>query len=219
VPQFLAEPDFAAKRDGQVCDGLLDLGTELVLMEYKASLLTLRAKFAGRADLLKDEIDSKFVGQGGDKKGVQQLASSIRKLVDGKKPKIESFDIKHYKTIIPVLVAYDIALTSPGIGGYLNNALHAFLKDLPESSPKIGHLIVLSTRDVECLEAISKKHKLQDVFGRYEREGGPALSFYDFLCNNYREDMQHPDTMLWEAVVEEFDEAGELFFGRKISAP
>jgi hypothetical protein len=219
VPRFHYKPDFESKKDGECSDGILDLGTDLVLMEFKASLLTLRSKYSRDSNRLKEDLDDKFNKRGSGQKGVQQLASVYNKLLEGKKPNIEGFDLSRYTTVTPVLVVYDITLLAPYIDAYLNEEFQKAVQPLPKHSPKVGRLMVLTTREIECLEALSKKHDLRDVFGHYQRRRSPLLSFYDYLCLRYPNDMMHPDTLLSESVEAQLNETGELFFGRSLSKP
>lgn len=58
---FCPDPRWANDPSAQVCDGILIEGDGVVLLEYKASMFTARAKYSGRHELLRDEIVRKLV--------------------------------------------------------------------------------------------------------------------------------------------------------------
>src|SRR5262249_55494556 len=65
----------------EICDLLHEADNAWVLVEAKGTPLTTRAKYAGNAQALEDELMDKFVEtKGRAPKGVGQLANSLRKL-------------------------------------------------------------------------------------------------------------------------------------------
>ena len=80
--RLYARPKFGS--NDEACDALITEGNSWVMVETKASLLTTQAKYSGEARYLKADIDTKFVGSSRDKKGVAQLANSIKKSASGR---------------------------------------------------------------------------------------------------------------------------------------
>jgi hypothetical protein len=58
---FIPDPHVIYKPSEQLCDGLLIEGYALIVMEYKASMFTTRAKYSGDHLRLRDEIAKKLV--------------------------------------------------------------------------------------------------------------------------------------------------------------
>ena len=79
---YIDSPTFA---DGaEVCDGMFTDGSNLILCEYKSSVLRADAKLSGRLDLLEPDIRKKFVtGDEDGRKGIAQLSLSIGRLLQG----------------------------------------------------------------------------------------------------------------------------------------
>ena len=58
---FIPDPHVIDTPSEQLCDGLLIEGDALIVMEYKASMFTTRAKYSGDHLRLRDEIAKKLV--------------------------------------------------------------------------------------------------------------------------------------------------------------
>jgi hypothetical protein len=203
----------------QVCDGLLDLGDVLVLMEFKASMLTREARSSGNPELLKMDLDRRFANEHkGRRKGVFQLAASIKRFAEGWTVPVDEFDFSRYKAIIPALVTYDSALEAPGVRRYLDGKFNESLSDISRAALPIGKLMILTIRDVECLEAISHRYALRDVFMSYQQSAEYPLPFYHFLYNNHRRQMKHSDTIVAKACQEAMSTALARLFGRSLSS-
>jgi hypothetical protein len=107
---FVPDPRWADDPSAQVCDSLLVEGDSLVLLEYKSSMFTARAKYSGNHVLLRDEIVTKLVRneEAGKKKGVEQLADAMRRLLrENGLVSVKGLDLSHVKRIYPLLVTLD----------------------------------------------------------------------------------------------------------------
>jgi hypothetical protein len=58
---FIPDPHVIDTPSEQLCDGLLIEGDALIVMEYKVSMFTTRAKYSGDHLRLRDEIAKKLV--------------------------------------------------------------------------------------------------------------------------------------------------------------
>lgn len=204
LPRYHPNPSFrkldtssgkAGGRNEEVCDGLVNCEPLLVVAEVKASLLTTRAKYSGDGQALKQDVDGKFA----TKTGVRQLASNIRRLAAGDRPSVLGYNPSAMSRIFPILVSYDVALATPLLNDYLNQSLHDQLGRLPSTRLSVGKLIVLSTFDVESLEAVCHDTPLSKVLMRYERECSPDTPFRFFLQGNYWEALNTAEVSTAEA--------------------
>lgn len=114
---YVPGPKFA---DGaEVSDGLFVDGDNLILCEYKSSVLRADAKLSGSLELLEPELKKKFViGDSDGRKGVAQLTHSIERLLKGEP--VTSLPSRKWKVIQPVMVCLENAMVCPGMSGYLN---------------------------------------------------------------------------------------------------
>jgi hypothetical protein len=115
---YLENPSFA---DGaEVCDGLFVDGPNLILCEYKSSVLRADAKLSGRLDTLEPEIRKKFVaGDEDGRKGIAQLSRSVERLLRGET--VIGLPSRHWGLVQPVMVCLEHAMICPGMSGYLNS--------------------------------------------------------------------------------------------------
>jgi len=211
APRVLTDVHF---KDGhqEAGDSLLDLGDVLVVMEIKSSLLTTRAKYSGDATVLETDLRGKFVESSGRKpKGVGQLAAVIRRLAEGRET-TPRLDVRAFKVIIPVLVTYDPSVATSLAHLYLEDSFREKVQGLPASSPRIGRLAVLSSRDAECLEGIARKFPLAEVFRGYENYRPMASDFYDYLWNRYPAALDSPETGVRESFLASCHDAAARLF-------
>src|SRR5205814_10692247 len=65
------------------------------------SLLTTRSKYAGDPLQLEHDLTERFVGRQNRPRGVRQLAASIKRMSEGAKPSIESWEFQGYGVVLP----------------------------------------------------------------------------------------------------------------------
>jgi hypothetical protein len=74
--RFFPTPHFdQVKSEYEACDGVIDCGDSLIMMEYKGGFLSATAKYSGQRDVLITELDKKFGRVRGA--GVEQFARKI----------------------------------------------------------------------------------------------------------------------------------------------
>ncbi len=110
---MLPAPPFA--RGGEACDVCLIEGSDLVLIEVKASVLTVQSKYGFAPDKLRSELELKAIhGEGRKRKGVAQLLHNLHRFLGGEK--IVGVNRHQIRTIYPVLAFLDHGFVAP----YLN---------------------------------------------------------------------------------------------------
>jgi hypothetical protein len=188
---FWPAPKFIGTND-QACDCLLR-DTDLVLMmEYKARLLTTREKYAGIPEVTWKGIEDIVAkNASGGKKGAFQLASSIRRILAGESVvsgKTE-FQNANTETIIPVIVTYEDAIGLGSVRRWADGKLRDALTKAGVDPAKVGPLLILTTHDIELLEALSHKNQWSDMIRGYakyvqDHPDDPIATFGVFLSKN-----------------------------------
>jgi len=80
---YIHSPRLPSRPNEELCDGLLISGNRLVLLEYKSSILTAKAKYTGDPGQLGKEIHKKLVRDEGTgkSKAAAQLANAVRSVL------------------------------------------------------------------------------------------------------------------------------------------
>jgi hypothetical protein len=152
--RFISDPRLATDKNIQICDGLIVEGEALVVMEYKASMFTARAKYSGDHVRLRDEIASKLVRDVAErrKKGVEQLAEAITLLFsDPTREVVEGLDVSQIKRVYPVLITLDDVGASLLISKLLNFSFDALFKRDTTNGIKVNPILCT---DIESLEVL-----------------------------------------------------------------
>lgn len=213
LPRFHPRPMWCAKdkisnnqitqkKNDEVCDGMVNCEPRLVFAEVKASLLTPHAKYSGNKENLKKDLDGKFAL----KTGAAQLARKIRRLIEGERPCVPGFNFQAFERIFPILISYDTAPSTPLLCGYLNEAFQSELGKLPKSRLKVGKLVVLSSYEMEALEAVCLHVPLTKVLMKFQQQCPSDMSFRVFLQGNYIE-FFHSETRI--SVADAFNSSGD----------
>jgi len=151
---FIPDPHLIDKPNEQLCDGLLIERDALIVMEYKASMFTARAKYSGDHIRLRDEIAKKLVRDSAEKrkKGVEQLAAAITTLFsDPTKQVVSGLDVSGIKRVYPLLITLDEIGSSLLISKMLNFSFdHVFKSDTVKP---VGVKPLLCT-DIESIEVV-----------------------------------------------------------------
>jgi hypothetical protein len=158
---FVPDPRWASDPAAQVCDGALIEGEALVLLEYKSSMFTARAKYSGDHVLLRDEIVTKLVRNEdtAKRKGVEQLAEAVRRMLKGgPESAVKGLDLTQIKHIYPMLITLDNVGGTLLMSRLLNGYFKEFLADQLIPAEKVHPLLCT---DVESLEIVLP---LLDVF-------------------------------------------------------
>jgi hypothetical protein len=188
---FWPAPKFVGTND-QACDGLLHDGDLVMMMEYKARLLTTREKYAGIPEATWKGIEDIVAKKAsGGRKGAFQLASSIRRILTGESVVAgkTGFQPHNTVTIIPVLVTYEDAIGFGSVRRWADRKMRDALKTEGVDAAKVGPLLILTTHDIEMLEALSHKNQWADLMRGYakyvqDHPDDPIATFGVFLSKN-----------------------------------
>jgi hypothetical protein len=163
--RYMDNPMFA--NGDEVCDAIFIDNSDLVVCEYKSSVLRVDAKLGGRPDLILAEIDKKFVtGDEEGRKGIGQLTNSIIRILRGEN--LPGLPVRRWARILPVMVCLEHAMICPGMSGYLNQRFdRSTLKAI--SSTKIAPLIVIDVEHFEDLLADMHQYGFATLLESYYR--------------------------------------------------
>lgn len=128
---------------GQI-DALLDFGEDVVIFEFKASLLRDQTKNKRDIKLFEEEVKRKFIeNQKGKPKALRQLANAASAICNG----IVKTTVKP-KRIYPVFVGYEPVLESFLMNGYLHEKFRPFIAE-NLNDVTIKPLTVMSVDELE----------------------------------------------------------------------
>ena len=162
---FMPDPRLIDRPSEQLCDGLLVEGDALVLMEYKSSMFTARAKYSGDHVRLRDEISKKLVRDSAErkKKGVEQLATAIETLfADSKKQVVKGLDVSSIKRVYPLLITLDDVGSSLLISKMLNFSFDAVFKRGTVTGADVKPLLCT---DIESIEVVIPYFSMKPLSG------------------------------------------------------
>jgi hypothetical protein len=149
---FLPDPR-ASDPNKQLCDGVVISGDSIVFMEYKSSMFRADTKYGGSFAALADEIGKKLVRdkEAGRKKGVEQLAESVRH-VFGSGEGLPGVDHRKIKRVYLYLVTLDSVGGTVGMSPYLDTFLDELL---PKSAFPTLTIRPLYCSDISALERVA----------------------------------------------------------------
>ncbi len=165
--RYIHGPRLPTTPDEEVCDGLMISGNTLVLLEYKSSILTAKAKYGGDATDLGNEIHNKLVRneKSGSPKAAVQLANAAKKLLASTSTGNPWFEKANIEKCYAVLVTLDDIGGAAGISALLNIDFQAELSSCSLSC-EVRPLFCI---DVESLEAWTSAFKEQTFAGVLEQ--------------------------------------------------
>jgi hypothetical protein len=177
VNQYFESPYYADRRDEQVCDGIILCKGYAVFIELKGSLFRADAKWAGDATLLAREIRTKLVGEdGGDRKGVTQLASAISSVFEHKRP-VAGVDLSKVTKVYPVLVTYDEIGDAWFLASYLNEEFKNAV-NRKKMGVTVTPAFCISADQLERLCGVFQSVALSDILdGRYKQDKSLEMPF------------------------------------------
>ncbi len=95
-------------------DGYLLEGDTLIVFEVKAAVLSVAATYGLSPRKLFDEVAQKaIIGEEGEKKGVAQLHSNLKRLFEGQP--LDGLDLSKIRKVYPVLIFLDHGFIAPGL--------------------------------------------------------------------------------------------------------
>jgi hypothetical protein len=213
---FIPSPTYV--RDGmEACDALVCCGSSLIVLEFKASMFTAEAKYAGRPDILAEEIDKKLGGLSAGKRGIPQLAACISKLFDKKSPsKITNVDLSGVRTIYPVLVTADDLGGALVINMYLANRFRRIFNVRSIKPRKVAPLFCMSIEDLENISGYLKEAELAEILeSRYRFDPSLKSSFATAENEVLARIGKRTNLALEKAFAEAMDSACERLFPGK----
>jgi hypothetical protein len=164
----------------QLADGLLDCGDRSILIESKAVWIRedkIESSPEEYIAFLRKKYGVSIIERDRDrlqKKGVAQLANSIRKLVDGNWKPDQGVSIRDH--IAPVLLVYDCLIDAPLHPWFLGREF-AMLLDPSINNWKgepiqigrfvISNLVVITIDDLEALESSTRNFGLSELLRDY----------------------------------------------------
>ncbi len=168
LARYIHSPRLPATPGKEVCDGMMVSGNALVLLEYKSSILTAKAKYGGDLTELGNEIHKKLVRneESGSPKAAVQLANAAKTLLDAS-TNIDNpwFDKAKIERCYAVVVTLDDIGGAGGISALLNVDFQA-----ERSSCQLCcEIRPLFCVDVESLEVWSSVFKEQTFAGVLEQ--------------------------------------------------
>jgi len=214
--RFIPRP-FFDNSENEVADGILNFGEDLVLFEYKFTILTQEAKYSGSKDELVDEIKIKFEkNQKGEWKGYGQLANNINKLFS----KDSSFSCKYInkekmKRIYPVLITYEHIFNAPFTNHFLNKYFQNLI-DFPsiDEHIEIKPLVVFTVEDFEAAQPFLNDFS-RLIQERLDFDGELDLSFSDFLKKKYEDNKSLSPELIRNEYRKYGEEVTRTFFPDK----
>jgi hypothetical protein len=180
---FFASPRYESDQS-EVCDGLLLCGSDAVFMEYKGAVFTAQSKYGGSPQKLGAEIQDKLIqNPQGKRKGIEQLAESIRRTCRRKDAdKIAGVDLAHIRRVFPLLIVRDGIGEAPMLNALLNHKFDGSpLLSFKTIRPRIlTPLFCISADTLEYISAYLRDASLSDILdARYRGNkgmGGPFLA-------------------------------------------
>ncbi|MGO4880692.1 MAG: hypothetical protein ACLP59_07710 [Bryobacteraceae bacterium] len=170
------QPSARFANGDEAADLCLVEGSDLVLLEVKASTLTVKAKYGFAADALLAELQAKAITGTGERKGVAQLRHNISRFLEG--DEIAGVERAKVRTIYPVLVFLDHSFTGPYVNLVYNERFDS--ADLRRRHRKtITRLFSLTVHDLENVLPHTDRHGFTDIlesFYRANRKIGSELS-------------------------------------------
>lgn len=219
--RFIPKPLFDSS-ENEVADSILNFGEDLVLFEYKFTILTQKAKYSSSKNELIDEIKIKFEkNQKGEWKGYGQLANNINKLLSkDNRFTCKYINKKKIKRIYPVLITYEHIFNAP----FTNYFLNKYFENLINFSSINGHieikpLVVFTVEDFEAAQPFLNDFS-RLIQERLDFDEELDWSFYDFLKQKYQENKSLKSELIWNEYHKYAEEVTRTFFpDKKIKLP
>lgn len=176
---------YGPRKKKVVVDAILNLGSSVVLFEFKASKLKTASIRSRDAALASAELEAKYVGDERRPRGVGQLARDAQALANGE---ISVPGLAPSFSIFPVLVTEERLMESFGVNRQLNRIFRSRLDE-----PSLRRVRPLTVMSVEELEFILPHFEAgvtswPELLGsRFERDDVRPFSVYQTLWDLNRE--------------------------------
>jgi len=213
---FIPKPLFDGSRD-EVADGMMDFGEDLILFEFKFTILTQESKYSSSKDELVNELKLKFEkNQKGEWKGYGQLANNINKLFSKDRGLACKYINKEkVKRVYPILITYEHLFNAP----FTNHFMNRYFQNLIDFSSieervEIKPLVIFTIEDFEAAQPFLKEFP-RLIQERLEYDKELDISFSDFLRRKYDEDRSLSPDIIEKEYVKYSEEMKKVFFRDK----
>lgn len=182
--EYVADIAFAGEDGSGQIDGLVKAGNLLAVLEVKASLVRAPLLAGGATDKVRSDLETKFVGGPGARKGLSQLVHAIHWLAAERRAGrlVHGLNLKSVDSILPVLIVADRHLRYPGLGEWFDHSLQQMLRPV---WAHVGPVTICGTEDLETMEhlAIKGNARFMDILANYSRRAKrakqPLWTYYD----------------------------------------
>jgi len=160
---FVPDPRRTDDPSSQICDSIVLHGESLVLLEYKANMFRADNKYSGNFGLLGDEIETKLVHNKseGKKKGVEQLASAVLQIFEGRtKNIISGVDLSRVTRVYPLLITLDGIGSNLLMSKLLNYYFDRFMEQRTCIQIEVKPLLCTDVETIEDISACFSKMSL-----------------------------------------------------------
>lgn len=191
------------------------------MLEYKASQLSIEAKYKGDAGLLSREIQEKFGLSRNNAKGIAQIARNIRNLFglgNSQARPYSQLPVNSISNVFPVLIVLDESLGTPLMNWKLNSAFESIIGRwlVPNSLPQIKPLTVITLEDLEVLAPnLQSRLSLLDCLTlKCDAQENLRVPFQDFMRVNFYQGGADRNTFLENRYTAFSQRINTLFFGQ-----
>ena len=165
----------------EACDIAIKEGSDLILIEIKAAVLTAKAKYSFDPQILREELLRKAIqGEEGKPKGIAQLHRAVQRFQGGEN--IQGIGVEQIARIFPIIVFLDKSFTSPYFSIlYRDN----FDRTTLRRKPIVTSPFAVTVGDLESVLPSTHERDLSDILDEYYRcnrttEG--AIAFGRLAC-------------------------------------
>ncbi len=210
----------------EIADACLNDVIEAVLFETKAAFVREDAGQEDSIDVYLNELRKKYgvtVGSAKDRgvKGVGQLARSIRRIA-ARELVPADLDWERVRCVFPVLVVYDVSLSSPGHAEFFDEEFARALESedvasggyMQKGSLTVAPLTVMTIEDLENLESSVQSFRLIDILRDYAStaRGGIRMSLRDFMVSSQKKYRLIYSKELADRAIKVLEETGRMMF-------
>ena len=179
INAFYPSPIYDTKEEGQVCDGIILSEDAAILIEYKGSTFSAKAKYAYETETLRQEIEEKLIGSEQRPKGIRQLRNAVLSLFRRDTPlKVKGVDLSKITKVIPLLITRDDLGSTFGINAYLNLRFKSLIgKERRKLRKTLTPLFCMGAEDIEKISSYLCDTSLTSIIeSRYK--GEPQMMGY-----------------------------------------
>jgi hypothetical protein len=152
----------------ELADALIVWGQSVVLIESKGTTFTAQSKYEGNYKILRKALESKLVESKDRPQAVKQLAKSIERAFGAARDQVEGLDLRHVRSVFPVLIMRDDLGGVPGVNAFLDLRFNALL-NRKAVKVSVAPLTCMSSEIAESLSAYLADTSLVDILEAHIR--------------------------------------------------